>query len=530
MTIIFPPIIPKLYQYFKKHPWLSCLIANTIFFAIFILFIPIRYESNDDIAMAHLARMGEPHLIFINIIISTFLSTLYNLCNSFEWYTLFLIVTQFVSCTIISKTIACSKRHNDHKYLIICELVILYLFETTILTSLQFTTTAGILAISGLLQLCNTKKKQWIGILLFTIASLIRFDAAMLCGLSFVFIYPLWIYLHGFDKRLFIALTLCVILSSAFQYYNNYYYHTDKEWGEFIEYTKVRGSINDSPNNWRAVNHLPPSVAKETYELFTWYFFPDKNILNLDILKQINHTIIKDTYYKNIPFVKMLHNVPSGLMDFSWELLALLPLFLCNIIFCKNNKERWLWILALIAVPLIVSFISLQSYCKTRVFLCAYFTIILFSAECSTYQKAPFRIKELSLLLLFIPLAIIIYNHYQDFPTKASKQTTEKGIDFTNYYIAYLSPWELGENDTNTIWIGWATGMPCIPTIHSYLELIDNPDYQITINSDCYNLIQKQLSASIYHSYGIKAKPVIVKYTEKSITFYLQNKKITLTH
>ena len=161
--------------------------ANIIFLLLAVCFLPIAFETNDDAMMMLLASgqyTGTPEafLVFINVIYGYIVSKLYFILPGFAWYTLLFLWLQFVSLNILLKSIIIK---NNPIYIKLLFLALLYTIGLNSIVSFQFTTTAALTALSGLVAINGNKKTRYLGCLLFMIASLIRFEAAFLVLLVF---------------------------------------------------------------------------------------------------------------------------------------------------------------------------------------------------------------------------------------------------------------------------------------------------------------------------------------------------------
>ena len=187
------------------------VIFNAVLVLLFTFILPIRFEENDDVMMLLFSSgsyTGHPEnvLVFINYIYGSVLQVFYSVLPNYEWYTLFFLFFHVISVSVLSYEIL---RNQTNKITKVVLMLILYLFEVRLLFQLQFTTTAALLALSGLI-LLNKKSyvNYFLGALFFITASLIRFEAAFLVLLV---IFPLFLknYIRG-NKNLKIK-----IVSSA---------------------------------------------------------------------------------------------------------------------------------------------------------------------------------------------------------------------------------------------------------------------------------------------------------------------------
>ena len=282
-------------------------LLNVLFILACITLLPFHFETNDDpgmIAILNGSKVGRPdfHTVFMNIILGYSLFKLYSMTLAVEWYTLFLVICHIVSCTIISTVIL---NHFNGKILKSAALAFLCFTEIYFLAKLRFTTTAGLMATASLLLVCAGGEKERIaGIFFFVLASLVRYYAAMLVGLVFIFFYPIFLVQTGFCKKCFVALCVCACAAFSCHLFDRAVYHANPEWNHFFMYNKVRGALHDNPNAGLGYQFLPEGVDAASYKLFVSYFFGDVDVMNLEVLEQIVSSINKETDVHGIPGVK----------------------------------------------------------------------------------------------------------------------------------------------------------------------------------------------------------------------------------
>ena len=168
--------------------FITLLLGNLIFFFLVADLLNMQYEENDDIIMCLIANgnfTGIPdcHFVFQNALYGVFISSLYKLTNSIEWYSVVFVIIHILSMSVIVYNIVmkCS-----YKPVLIAVLLSIYSIWCVIIQSFQFTTTAGILCVAGcIMLLSNSTHALFLGYFAIFIASLIRFEVVVLVGLLF---------------------------------------------------------------------------------------------------------------------------------------------------------------------------------------------------------------------------------------------------------------------------------------------------------------------------------------------------------
>lgn len=171
----------KLLGVINRRLILVWTLVYTILFILLNKIYTLRFSTNDDSAMLLISSgsyTGTPdnHLVFINFIYGSILNVLYNVMPSIEWYTILFIALNIFSLASLT-TIICKLSYNIiHRVFLVVLMISIFVYGSTVL---QFTLTAAITATAGL-SLIYMRQYRFIGFFLVIVASLIRFEAAIL--------------------------------------------------------------------------------------------------------------------------------------------------------------------------------------------------------------------------------------------------------------------------------------------------------------------------------------------------------------
>lgn len=281
---------------FSRKNTLACVLFINIVFAGVLFWVnDIRY-GDDDMVMCWIASgsfLGQPnsHLVFSNFLYGLLLVSFYTLFPAIEWYSIFLITWNVIAVSIIQSEILHLSCSRLIKTIVVFAIVIV---EIKLFRSLTFTTTSGILATSSFIHICKRNGKSYfIGVLLFILAAFVRFSSAMLVGVMFLSFYPIHIYRHGFSKKEFFALSLCVFLGVAFQFVDRQYYKLDSGWDYYYETNKARAGINDHVDVWRIKSDMPDDIIESDIDLLYLYGIRDSVIFNNESLMKLHDIMNK---------------------------------------------------------------------------------------------------------------------------------------------------------------------------------------------------------------------------------------------
>lgn len=407
--------------------------TNIILLTVLIFFIPIRFEENDDLIMLLIASgnyLGIPdgHLVFINVLLGYPLTLLYQLYNSIEWYTWFFIALHFISLSVITTSIVKNQISNLAKWVLIA---VVYSIEFRIFTALQFTTTASITTLAGLVLLGKTNSKKNIGfsIILITLGSLIRFEAAMLVALISA---PLFLNFQFVNRRIILQnKTIVFILVGVFCFsltlVNNLIYKSQDKWVEYFDYNKVRGKINDNSNFWK-IDLSTLNLGENDRELMA-KFISDPQIFNFETLNKTQAAI------KSLPPKALLVNIPSNLNKYNLWLAVIFILCTSAITFTTNEKNRQKQFYLIIAFVIALLLISINGTLKERVFISTILPLLVFGFQLQTNIKFNYR-QLVSLPFVVILMALLVNQSFNKI--KATKALHSKYIEQNELVNLYL--------------------------------------------------------------------------------------------
>ncbi|WP_299219896.1 hypothetical protein [uncultured Aquimarina sp.] len=512
-------------EFVRKYLFSLLLIVSVLLFFIIHLFFTIKFESNDDVVMALISSGAysgdiDNHLVFINMLYGSLLNLFYYLIPAYEWYPISFVIINILSVTLISWTILRTTNNKLEKLIFLLFLLLVFL-EITV--QLQFTKTAAIAAVSGVILLKETKGKMlYGGMSLIILASIIRFEATLLVLLI---VMPIF-FLDFFKDRKFRfnfrikVLLVTVMISFVCKAIDYVYYAQDAEWEYFSKYNKLRGKINDNPNARSVFNNLPEGIAPADYDALL-SFFPNPDTMDYEAVKKINLELNKVPPFTKIRYIFSLH-------------YYLLPILLLAfiVIAARYNKEKnspsnigIAWMFGLLMGALI--YVSLNGAVKNRVFFVAFVSFILVLP----YLLVNFSssIQKKIILISVLVSTYYFYNNIQDtlknenyaFQVKQNqskivaeylKDESKKLVPYSgNYRLEYLNPFRVSVSFyTDRIYLGgWFTNIPFHKDrFQSFDDLIDN--YGVLVDKRYYKLAVWQITNSILENNNIKVEPKVV--------------------
>lgn len=529
------PVLTKKQKFWQKF-WIQLPIVTLVTIIICVWF-PVLYEENDDIAMLLFASGGytgkpEVHLVFINFIYGYLTQFLYSNFPGIEWYTILFIIILIVSTSIIIWKITNQAINKAIKIAFVVLFIFLYLYA---LTNLQFTVVAGQCAAAGMsLIISNKNSSKIVGLLLFALSSLIRFDAACLVAIIFLpTLVNMLLTVKASVKKnvgiLVLLLTTTILLKIA----DTQYYKKDSDWGRYLEYNYYRGKINDNPNSG-IIKKLPDNLPPSDYILLQ-QFFPDPTAMSNKEIKNLYYEIKESPKLRNYCF--------NILINFKVYSLYFIIIIIYTII-CFRRCDKWLQrvlvILSILAFFTALTYVSMNSYLKMRVFITAFSTLLVTFAFIEKKLQTSSK-SILSTVCIALLSVLVLYSINRR--TRSSKlaarfeiaQKDEKILDINkktwDYTIMlggslhphYNSPFNITNFYKGHPFIGsgWLTNIPYNKgKFDSYLDFVDKN--AILVEESMIDQYSENIIKSIKSHYHIDVTlEIIRKYKDLALIRFL---------
>ncbi len=452
--------------FLSKHPtWSSFILHSLVISLTFFWFTPI-FQSVDDTIMlfkaSGVAFSQEPttDLLFINIILTTVITTLYKFFPEMNFYAWLFFIGMFLAYWQIATTIFKQQifRQQISSIFLVFYLIFFILVGLKHFVSLQFTIVAALLAFAGFIKLFFDNSKTFghyfIVCLLVVFATLIRFESTILIILNLLPIVIFHISKTFKSQKLWLNK---VILQDIFVFIfilgvcwgiTNYHLQI---WGrenvenfealkQFIDYHKLeKATPLVQKTALEAANWTP-----NDYNMLTSWFYADKDLYNTQKL----HKILKHLSDEKTNFeIKKLYNLFYPIFK-SHEVKMCLLVAVVLLLFCSKS----VYILTIINFCAILFYSFLMDFFlkppPPRVFepmfFCLAFCPLLFIDKKTTslpfyitffikkypaqkYLTIPFNyLLILGISMLLIARGIIFYQYSSSF--KADNQLLKQWL------------------------------------------------------------------------------------------------------
>lgn len=285
-------------------PIASVIIINTVFFVICNLLFEFKYEQVDDFIIMNLITKSDGMYSIYGIqmhpIICGLIVLLYKTTININWYTIFMLVMQFISITIIG-TVFIKK---DKKMGILLHIAFIFIIYSKMLVYIQYTTVAMLCITSGIILLMwsirDIEKAQNLGliiaILMIVVGCLIRFSTIIIAIPFLVLYFTCKIIKEKKIKVIKIALLL-IICIVAVNVSFNIIYNTNPTYREFLKFHDARTYLHDY--NWmnykgneKAFNSV--NWSKNDRDIFYAYCFGDETVYDTENLEKIKENSLQN--------------------------------------------------------------------------------------------------------------------------------------------------------------------------------------------------------------------------------------------
>lgn len=266
----------------------ASLIGNGLLMVAALSFLNLRFDVNDDPGMLETVSgattgIPDPHLLYTNILLGRLLALLYHLTSSVPWYGLYLYAAHYAAMTALGFA---TLRRFGLRFGAGILLLVWIVFELQLLMKLQFTSTAILAGVSGIILICTPGTRNdlpgatpgLLGGFLVVGAAMIRSDSFLL-ALGLGSLLTLWSTVKTRSKVIPIALVSSALGGFALLACDAQHYGNDPEWSRFFELNEARGDYHDGPYR-RDFDRIQPWLASigwspNDLEMLDSWFFPD---------------------------------------------------------------------------------------------------------------------------------------------------------------------------------------------------------------------------------------------------------------
>jgi hypothetical protein len=365
---------------------LSAAAVNALLFTLALSFLTPGFESNDDVAMAQIASgvttgTPSPELVFSNVAIGHVLAGLYRWTDRVNWYTLYLLAVHFAS---MSGLLYLFLRFRYSRLAVLVFFILFVQFEAALLLRLQFTSTAAMAGVIGLLLVLasgrNGERRSWLatalGGFLILLSGLIRSESMYY---AVILVSPLLAYEAAVRRSWRTLATACLFVALGWTAIrcDDWHHRRDPRWRAFQEYNAARGAVHDLPiveyqDNARFF-FARVGWSYNDWGMFKSWFFTDAETFSYEHLKTLLDRFQGSTWIRHSPSQYLNESLEPISVFRSMMYADLLLAFLL----CTGARFRLLLIALAECVVLEMMFLLFSYFLRlpARVVLPAFFAI-----------------------------------------------------------------------------------------------------------------------------------------------------------
>ena len=275
-------------------PRYAISIVVTIFIAV-LMFMHPSYETSDDTMMNYIAAgtfNGEPspYLVFSNYLEGVFLKWLFIRFPGINWYPLFLYSIQLLAFAQITYVF---NKTNGSRLFFGLYLLLYAIFVVYVIINLQFTSTAFLAGIAGLLTLLHLIKNNtttFLSILKMTgfllLCVLVRWESYV--GLLVITAPALFYHFRKqvFSKK-YLMYGVTLIFPLLLIYINLQCYASISSTHNYIQYQLATHKILDYDSEMSASTLQQVDLTTTDYKLLNTYFWADDKVFTQEKIVQL---------------------------------------------------------------------------------------------------------------------------------------------------------------------------------------------------------------------------------------------------
>ena len=405
----------------SKYFILCFVIAiNAIIFIICNLLFEVGYETIDDFTiMKIISKLDGSYSIYsvyIHPILSFIIMMLYKTGIDANWYTITMLLIQFISFT----TIGIILLNKDKKVGAVLYLIIASVFYTKILCIINYTSVAAIAILAGIIALMysldkNSKKSKTVGYILLIIGVMLRKNSFIIV-IPFYLIYSIYYSINNKNRKALKTLLIVFIIFITVYISNLIIYKTNPVYDKYTQFNNIRTYFFD-------YNVLDYEKDKELLDKCGWtnvdyqtlytYSLADENFYtteNLENLKENIHISFEDIKNKSIDAFKLIYEIN---IEVNLSLLIGICLLLALSIITKNKR---LLVSMFFLLFIILNYVIIYTKPVYRVITSLYATTFVMMSYVLTknylIEKNTKNKIEKAVLILIIVLYMILDNRF----------------------------------------------------------------------------------------------------------------------
>lgn len=496
------------------------LLGMIVFWSFFV----IHYETNDDKAMADILYgvngQRSCYLIFLPVFLGEMMQACLVLLPSLPWYLIFQCVGIFAGFATLIYLCLCRFGWKQA----ILPIAMLFMFcGYDFFVSIQFSRTAGICVVAGVLLLLHVvrEQKRWMWyippVLITLMGSMYRFKLFLMLLPALFGIWAVWAWEAASKKnwrelvRLCIPVLAVIGICTGFYAANSYIYNSSPEWSEYLTFNRLRAELMDYgfPNyDENQALYEECGITSSDYALYKAWDFDDPEQFTIEVMEKL----VAAKEKQHVSLKEFFAEWPIGILQYRYFPLLILGIVFVGI-FSRSRKQIGLLAYEVLVLLAVEYYLYTQGrYLKSRIDVClflAFFMVLVlhcwnwkvFSDFSKQQALAVFTIS--AMLVQMLPGAVSdaekdrenlkANGEHTTYEVLASDPeriyfTTTSG-NYTHLYDVTTVP-EVGSARNIALLGGWRTHSPNKKYIwdqygiaNPYRDVVDNPNAMLVSSS-----------------------------------------------
>lgn len=446
----------KLQNVINSKYFIPCLVIviNITFFILSNILLKPRFETLDDFTIMKIISKLDGtysyYSVYIHPLLSFIIMLLYKTGININWYSIFLLILQFISFTVIGIILL----NKNKKMGLLCYIIIISAYYSRILIIINYTSTAAITILAGIISLIyynetNKKTNIIIGLILITVGTMLRWKSSIIV-LPFYIIYVAYYTIKNKDFKLTKILMLIMSIIILIIISNNIVYKIDSIYKKYTDFNKTRTYFFDA-------NVLDYNKNKEIFDKSEWtytdwkmfytYSFADDEFYTIERLNDLKQNINNnlDTFMNKILYsFKLSYSIT--IQQYLILFIGICSIVIISFVIKKNRGVILLYFIAYIAINFILCYTKPMYRVIVPLYTTTFIMMIYIMLNDIKYNKEIIRYILVSLTIIYSLINCFIIYSQNRFYDKERFSLIKDIISYTslNKENAYIYPNVLG--------------------------------------------------------------------------------------
>ncbi len=444
----------------KVLEFAGSMLLSALVFLIIYKFIPIVYSTNDDRMIAEIVSgqfTGKPESYGIQMTFgfTWFLSKLYEITRSFNWYGIVLIGVQIFSFgAILYRIQSFAKRWQEKLYLLTAAIMLYVGLWLKVYVQLTYTTTAAFVGMAAIFWYATSKtnwKNVLMAVLLANIAFCIRPNIFYMFVPATGLVY-LWKLIGKKDfKKLTIGAPFVILAVTAVLFVINAAAYSKEGWKEFRDFFDVRTNVYDY------YDLLPYGENPELYEP---YGISEEEF---NMMRVYNYTVLGDLPKEFFPeYLEACETMEAEQgITFVSKSVDAIKIFIKDVLSNTYGTENTVLFIA--AVVLLILLIWKKNY-PLAIYLAIQSAVLCVVWLYFTYWGRAIERIQMTMSLIFLAVILHVLFEMKDMQfyseEEAAKNNKIMKLNYGLYLLAFLFAATINfkdfrtDNIAKTYWYG----------------------------------------------------------------------------